>query len=199
MDGVTLAVGAGECAVLTGENGSGKSTLLRLAAGRETPWTGTVTFRDRTVSEDDPAMRAAIAAVLDSGVGYPDLGVREHLMLVALAHGLGGSAAAAVDEVLAEHRLDGRAEARPHQLSSGQAQLLSLAQAFIRPCELLILDEPEQRIDKDGRKRLAERLNAVKADGVAVLLATHDRTLADAVADTVFAVSDEGRTAIAGG
>lgn len=193
VDGVNLSVGAGDCVVLLGENGSGKSTLLRLAAGRETPKEGTVTFLGRTASEDDVTMRAEVAAVLDSGVGYPDLSVREHLMLVALAHGLGRSAEVTVDEVLREHRLDSRAEARPHQLSSGQSQLMALAQAFVRPCSMLILDEPEQRIDTDGRGRLAERLRGAKADGTAVLLATHDRTLAAAVADTAFTVSGEGR------
>jgi ABC-type multidrug transport system ATPase subunit len=114
-------------------------------------------------------------------------------MLVALAHGLGQSAAQAVDDVLAEHRLDGHAEAFPRQLSSGQTQLLALAQAFVRPCELHLLDEPEQRIDADGRRRLAERLPAAKADGTAVLLATHDRTLAAAVADAELTVSGAGR------
>ncbi|GAA2539036.1 MULTISPECIES: ABC transporter ATP-binding protein [Streptomyces] len=195
LDGVDLSVAAGECVTLLGENGSGKSTLLRLAAGRETPKEGTVTFRGRTASEDDVTLRSKVAAVLDSGVGYPDLSVREHLMLVALAHGLGTAAAEAVDDVLAEHRLDGRAEAFPHQLSSGQTQLMALAQAFVRPCELLILDEPEQRIDADGRQRLAERLRAAKAEGTAVLLATHDRNLAAAVADTAYTVTGEGRLA----
>lgn len=193
LNGVDLSVAAGECVALLGENGSGKSTLLRLAAGRETPKEGTVSFLGSTASEDDVTVRSKVAAVLDSGVGYPDLSVREHLMLVALAHGLGAAAAETVDEVLAEHRLDGRAEAFPHQLSSGQTQLMALAQAFVRPCELLILDEPEQRIDADGRRRLAERLRAAKAEGTAVLLATHDRNLAAAAADTAYAVSGEGR------
>ncbi|GAA2278026.1 multidrug ABC transporter ATP-binding protein [Streptomyces ruber] len=191
--GVDLSVGAGECVVLLGENGSGKSTLLRLAAGRERPEEGTVTFLGRTVSEDDVTLRAEVAVVLDGGVGYPDLSVREHLMLVALAHGLGQAAGETVDDILREHRLDGHADALPHQLSSGQTQLMALAQAFVRPCSMLILDEPEQRIDTDGRGRLAERLLAAKADGTAVLLATHDRTLAAAVADAAFTVSGEGR------
>ncbi|MFD7282763.1 ATP-binding cassette domain-containing protein [Streptomyces sp. NPDC059862] len=193
LDGVSLTVGAGECVALLGENGSGKSTLLRLAAGQEIPETGSVTFRGRTMSEDDGSVRAAVATVLAGGAGYPDLSVREHLMLVALAHGLGEEAAGAVDEVLAEHHLTGRAEALTHQLSSGQGQLMALAQAFVRPAELIVLDEPEQRLDADARERLAGRLRSAKEDGTAVLLATHHRALAEAVADAQYTLSGEGR------
>ncbi|MFI2379475.1 ATP-binding cassette domain-containing protein [Streptomyces sp. NPDC018964] len=192
LNGVNLTVGAGECVVLLGENGSGKSTLLRLAAGQELPESGSVTLRGTAVSEDDWTVRATVAAVLDSGVGYPDLSVREHLMLVALAHGLGDGSEEAVDEVLAEHHLAERADALPHQLSSGQSQLMALAQAFVRPAELLLLDEPEQRLDADARTRLAGRLRSAKERGTAVLLATHNRELADAVADAEYTVSGEG-------
>ncbi|MFI8372058.1 ATP-binding cassette domain-containing protein [Streptomyces sp. NPDC085466] len=192
LNGVSLRVRAGECAVLLGENGSGKSTLLRLAAGRELPRSGTVTLHGTAVSEDDRSVRAAVATVLDNLAGYPDLSVHEHLMLVALAHGLGDGAADAVDRALAEHHLTERADALPHQLSSGQSQSLALAQAFVRPAELLLLDEPEQRLDADARDRLAERLRAAKERGTAVLLATHRRELADAVADAAYTVTGAG-------
>ncbi|MGW5680111.1 ABC transporter ATP-binding protein [Streptomyces sp. NPDC003860] len=198
LNGVSLGVEAGECVVLLGENGSGKSTLLRLAAGREVPESGSVTLRGTAVDEDDWAVRATVAAVMDTGTGYPDLSVREHLMLVALAHGLADDADDAVDDMLAEHHLTARADALPHQLSSGQTQLLALAQAFIRPAELLLLDEPEQRLDSDARRRLAERLQSLKEQGTAVLLATHNRELAKAVADAEYTVSGGGLL-VAGG
>ncbi|WP_063784347.1 ABC transporter ATP-binding protein [Streptomyces sp. SBT349] len=192
LDAVALEVAPGECVALLGENGSGKSTLLRLAAGRECPSGGTVTFRGAAASEDDPGFRAAVATVLESGACYPDLSVREHLALVALAHGLGAAADAAVERALAEHRLTGRAEARPAELSSGQTQLLALAAAWVRPAGLLILDEPEQRLDVAARRALARRLAEAAAGGTAVLLATHDRGLADEAADRAFVLA-EGR------
>lgn len=192
LAGVSLEVGAGECVALLGENGSGKSTLLRIATGREIARAGSVTLRGRTVDEDDEEIRTAVAAVLDSGVNYPDLTVREHLTLVALAHGGRTAAADTVDAVLDAHLLTPRADALPHQLSSGQTQLLALAQAFVRPAELLVLDEPEQRLDTDARGRLAGRLLAAKRHGTGVLLATHSRELADAVADTTFTMTGDG-------
>lgn len=183
LGGVDLDVAPGRCVALLGENGSGKSTLLRIAAGREQPTAGTAQFKGEPVSEDAPAHRAQVATVVDQAAHYPDLTVHEHLMLVALAHGLGDDARPTVDEALAEHRLAGHADAFPDELSSGQRQLMALATVRVRPYELLILDEPEQRLDTHAREELAQRLLAAKARSRAVLLATHDHTLAAKTAD----------------
>lgn len=188
---VDLHVPAGVCIALLGPNGSGKSTLLRIAAGRDRPTTGTVRFDGRPLVEEDVHARARIAVVADTSGCYPDLTVREHLLLVAVAHGV-ADPGSWVDWALADRRLTEKADALPSSLSSGQLQALMLASALVRPRELLILDEPEQRLDPQARRDLAERIGAEKADGVAVLLATHHRELAHAVADRVVLL-DEGR------
>lgn len=73
----------------------------------------------------------------------------------------------------------------PGTLSQGQRRRLALALALVRPHRVLVLDEPEQRLDTDGRTWLAGRLTVEKADGVAILLVSHDQGLVDAVADRV--------------
>lgn len=186
-----LEVRRGSCTALFGHNGSGKSTLLRIAAGRDAPTGGQALFAGRPISEDDPEVRAAVAVVGDLAACYPDLTVREHLELVALAHAV-ADPDDWIDHVLAERRLTDHAGALPLSLSSGQMQSLQLAAALVRPRDLLILDEPEQRLDPDARRRLAGLLRAEKADGVAVLLATHHAELAEAVADRMVAL-EEGR------
>ncbi|MCK1812942.1 ABC transporter ATP-binding protein [Streptomyces sp. XM4011] len=176
---VSLDMAPGECVVLLGPNGCGKSTLLRLATGQLRPTTGEVLFAGRPVDENDPGTRARIATALDPTAYYPDLTVREHLMLIALAHGLGEAAERAVTEQLAEHRLTERADALPRALSSGQTQAMLLAAALVRPHDLLILDEPEQRLDARARASLGARLARRKRTaGTAILLATHDAALA---------------------
>jgi ABC-2 type transport system ATP-binding protein len=187
---VTMDLAPAECVALVGGNGAGKSTLLRLAAGRERPTSGRVVFDGGPVDEDTPVTRARIATVMDSGTHYPDLTVREHLMLVALAHGLGSAAGDRVDRVLADHRLTDHARTLPSALSSGQTQALLLASAFVRPHDLLVLDEPEQRLDARAREELAQRLAAHKNDGAAILIATHHDALAEAVADRVLTLED---------
>ncbi|WP_459248246.1 ABC transporter ATP-binding protein [Streptomyces youssoufiensis] len=182
---VTLEVARGECVALVGDNGSGKSTLLRLAVGRERPSEGTVEFAGTPIDEDEAGVRARVATVLDAGAHYPDLTVREHLLLVALAHGLRVAAAEeAVTAELAAYRLTDHADLLPAALSSGQTQALLLASAFVRPHDLLVLDEPEQRLDAHARRELARRLAAHRDAGTAVLLATHHEGLR-AVADRV--------------
>jgi ABC-type multidrug transport system ATPase subunit len=88
-------------------------------------------------------------------ISYPDLTVREHLMLVAVAHGGGAQAPGLVDRTLAECRLSDHGNALPGSLSSGQRQALQLAAVLVRPRRVLILDEPEQRLDSGARRWLA--------------------------------------------
>lgn len=182
---VSLTVLGGTCVALMGPNGSGKSTLLRLATGREEPTTGEVLLDGRVLRDDEPRTRSRLAVVADSPSFYPDLTVREHLQLVATAHGVGAERDRLVDAALADRRLSEHAEALPGALSSGQVQALLLAAALVRPRDVLVLDEPEQRLDPGARDRLAQRIAAEKQSGVAVLLATHHEELAAAAADHV--------------
>jgi len=90
-----------------------------------------------------------------------------------------------VHAVLAEVGLVPQSAQLPGTLSSGQRRRLALASAFVRPRRLLVLDEPEQRLDRAGLDWLADRLKSEKADGLGVLLASHDQTLVEAVVDNV--------------
>ncbi|MFI0977769.1 ATP-binding cassette domain-containing protein [Streptomyces sp. NPDC021093] len=191
LDGVTLAVHPGECVSLMGENGSGKSTLLRISAGRERPTGGRVLFDEQPIDEDAPTVRARVASVMDPGAFYPDLTVREHLELVALSHGMGTAAADAVERVLRAHRLEEQARQVPSALSSGQTQALLLALAFVRPYDLLLLDEPEQRLDSAARRNLAQLIAEQCRNGRAVLMATHHQALND-VADRMVELGTAG-------
>jgi len=187
---VDLVLAAGRCVAVMGANGSGKSTLLRIAAGRDAPTTGQVVYAGRALTQDDPVVRTEIAVVGDMVSAYPDLTVREHLQLVAVAHGAGRDRDELVDRALAECRLNDHARALPGSLSSGQLQALHLAAALVRPRRLMVLDEPEQRLDPAARRWLAGLLGAQKQAGAALLLATHHAELAAAVADHVVVLGD---------
>jgi ABC-2 type transport system ATP-binding protein len=185
-----LAVAAGHCAAVMGVNGSGKSTLLRIAAGRDTPTSGQARYAGRVLSQDDLVVRTEIAVVGGMASPYPDLTVREHLLLVAVAHGAGRDADELADQALAECRLSDHADMLPGSLSSGQNQALMLAAALVRPRGLIVLDEPEQHLDPAARRWLAGLLLAEKQAGTALLVATHHTELAAAVADHVVVLSD---------
>ncbi len=187
---VDLALAAGQCVAVMGANGSGKSTMLRIAAGRDAATTGQVSYAGRALAQDDLVARTEIAVVGDMVSAYPDLTVREHLQLVAVAHGAGRDSDTLVDRALRECRLDDHATALPGSLSSGQTQALHLAVVLVRPRRLMILDEPEQRLDPAARHWLAGLLRMEKDAGTAVLMATHHTELAAAVADHVLVLSD---------
>ncbi len=180
LDNVSLSVPAGRIVVVTGPNGAGKTTLLRCIVGADRPDAGKVLLEGQAFDETDARVRAAVAAALDDMDFFPDLSVREHLELLAFAH---GGKAGSVTEVMTELGLDPAGDQLPATLSSGQRRRLALASCFVRPRRLLVLDEPEQRLDVRGRTWLAERLLKEKTQGASVLMASHDPGLYEMVAD----------------
>ncbi|GLY51245.1 ABC transporter ATP-binding protein [Lentzea sp. NBRC 102530] len=176
--GLTFVAGPGEAVAVVGANGSGKSTLLRCLVGAEVLDTGSVLFEGAELDESSAAFRGAVASLLDDADYFPDVSVVEHLRLLAWLHG----SSVEVGGVLAELGLEGVADQLPPTLSSGQRHRLGLASCFVRPRSVLVLDEPEQRLDAAGRAWLRDRLLAEKAAGVAVVFASHDAGLVEAVA-----------------
>ncbi|WP_454044222.1 ABC transporter ATP-binding protein [Cellulosimicrobium sp. Marseille-Q8652] len=174
---VHLRLSPGEVLAVVGPNGSGKSTVLKTVLGRLDALGGTVEVLGRPVDERERAFRARVAGVGDDDAYFPGLSVREHLVLLARGHGV-AAAGDAVDEVMAMLGITSRADAAPTELSSGQRRRLLLATAFVRPRDVLVLDEPEQRLDPGTRRLVADLVAAEAARGVAVLLATHDAEVA---------------------
>jgi len=169
------------CAVV-GPNGAGKTTLLRCVVGADRADGGSIRLAGRQLVETDPWVRASVASVLDDVDFFPDLSVREHLDLLAFGHGT-PDAAGTVERIVAELGLDEAQDQLPATLSSGQRRRAALASCFVRPRRLLVLDEPEQRLDVAGRAWLTRTLLAERDAGTAVLLASHDPELIEAVAD----------------
>lgn len=187
LDRISFSLNAGEAAAVVGPNGSGKSTLLRCVIGTDEPDGGRVLFDGTELDETSPSVRAAVASALDDVAFFPDLSVVEHLRLYSWAHSA-SSPDELVRTVLGDLGLANAADQLPATLSSGQQRRLALASCFVRPRRLLVLDEPEQRLDVAGRRWLVDRLKAEKAAGTAVLLASHDEELVEAVADTLVEV-----------
>ena len=185
---VDVLVRPGNCVVLRGENGSGKTTLLRLAAGLTDPTTGEVTFDGRSVDERDPLIRRALAAYIGAPSGYRDLTLGDHLVLIAATWGLGSAGTdryAQARETLASLEIEHLEDRFPHELSSGQQQLFHLACVLTRPSQVILLDEPEQRLDPHKRRLLSDLLVARKKAGTALLVACHDPAMTEWISDSV--------------
>ena len=181
-----VELGAAECVVLRGPNGSGKTTLLRILAGTMAPSEGTVTLDDSPVDERHDTTRTAIAALIGAPATYRDLTLVDHLVLIDSTWGLVGDGAEQhSDEILELLEIDHLAERFPHELSSGQQQLFHLAMVLVRPSSILILDEPEQRLDTDKRELLTQILLERKADGTSLVIACHDPAMTELLADFI--------------
>lgn len=190
IDNFNLEVRSGEAIALTGRNGAGKSTLLRCLVGADRPSEGTITICGEKLAETSRTIRKNLATVIDDLDFFPDLSVVEHLDLLARAHGL-ADPESVVDDILHEVQLVPQSGQLPGTLSSGQRRRLALATAFVRPRKLLVLDEPEQRLDTEGIRWLAARLNSELQDGLALVFASHEPYLVEEVATRVVRLGPE--------
>jgi ABC-2 type transport system ATP-binding protein len=196
----SLTIAPGQCVALIGANGSGKSTAVRTLAGLLEPSAGEVRVEGIDPHREPEAehARARLALVPDNPLLYDDITVREHLELVSVAHGLGGTELAPrIDALLDRLGLAHRAEFRPPELSRGMRQKTQLACALVRPAALLLLDEPVVGLDPPSQALLHELLRERKAAGCAVLLTTHQLGFAEGLADRGVLLS-EGEVAYAG-
>ncbi|BBH64507.1 hypothetical protein ACTI_11920 [Actinoplanes sp. OR16] len=176
--GLVVPAGAGVC--VTGENGIGKSTLLRCVSSLQQPDSGEIRVFGGDPG-DTPEFWRAVVTTVEPPTWYPGLTAREHAELVCRAHGMDLPAIdSVVGEAFERFGLAGHADAIPPSLSSGQKQRLTLVLALIRPSSLLILDEPEQRLDPDGKAAVAAMLAEYLADGGSLLMASHDDAFAAA-------------------
>jgi ABC-type multidrug transport system ATPase subunit len=172
--GLTVPAARGVC--VTGENGIGKSTLLRCIASLQRPDQGEIRVFGRPPGSTPDFWRDVVTTV-EPPTWYPGLTVREHAELVCRAHGQDPEQSG-VDEALERFGLGRHTDAIPPSLSSGQKQRLTLALAVLRPSALLILDEPEQRLDPEGRAYVAGLLGDYVKGGGSLLMASHDEAFA---------------------
>ncbi len=177
---VSLKVAAGEFVAVVGRNGSGKTTLTRLVMALLKPAGGRIMLDGR-----DAAGRST--ADMARQIGYvfqnPDRQIFRDTVAAEAAYGpeqLGFSAdeaAAAVAEALTATGLSEMAEAYPRSLSKGQKQRLAVASTLALRPRMLILDEPTSGQDAREKLALMELLAGLNANGVAIVLVTHDMEL----------------------
>ncbi|GAB3818484.1 ABC transporter ATP-binding protein [Micromonospora zhanjiangensis] len=179
FDGFELDVPVGAVLCATGENGTGKSTLLRCVAGLQKPDGGAVRVFGRPPGRTAAFWRS-VASTVENPSWYHGLTVREHAELIRLANGV-DPGDGEIDRLFEVLGLTTVADSAPLNLSSGQRQRLLLAAVLVRPSRLLILDEPEQRLDPAVKPVVAGLLRSYVEGGGTLVMASHDPAFADAV------------------
>lgn len=174
----------GQALIVRGRNGSGKSTLLRVVAGALKPTSGTVRINGHAPDQKHREFRRQVAAMIGLPPIATDLTVRDHVALVASTWSAEVSdAEMAAEQILSALDIAALGARFPHELSSGQTQLFGLCLVMARPFELLVLDEPEQRLDPERLTRVCDLLSQLRDDGTTLLIATHSLALAERLAD----------------
>ncbi len=189
--GLSFAVEAGDCLCIVGENGSGKSTLMKTLLGLQPPLGGTVRFGDgltrrelgylpqqTDLQRDFPALVGEI--VLSGFQGR--CGLRPFYTRAEKAE-----AARLLQKVGAAH-LAGRCY---RELSGGQQQRVLLARALCAARQALLLDEPVTGLDPEAAAGLYALIRALNAEGITILMITHDLTPALALANRVLRLGAE--------
>jgi heme ABC exporter ATP-binding subunit CcmA len=183
---VSFSFIAGRCYVLLGENGAGKSTLLRILAGLLEPTLGTARiFTEDKGSEGKPekiaSQRARIGYMSHAPMLYDELSATENLRYFAGLYQTCSCLTPA--EALLAVGLDPTLSRPVGQFSQGMRQRTSLARVLLPQPELLLLDEPFSNMDAASAGKMVALLGQLRAANRTVVLTTHQRALAEPLAD----------------
>jgi ABC-2 type transport system ATP-binding protein len=193
VDGVDLAVQAGECFGLLGPNGAGKTTTIEICEGLLAPDSGEVTLLGRSWERDDRELRERLGIQLQETQLAEKLTVLETVRLFRSFYERGRE----VDDVIRIVQLVEKRGARVGKLSGGQKQRLAIACAIVGDPDLLFLDEPTTGLDPQSRRQLWDLISEFKAMGRTILLTTHYMDEAEILCDRV-AIMDHGRVIASG-
>lgn len=189
LRGVDLRIEPGECVVLLGPNGAGKTTLLRILATLSRPTTGEVWIDDLRADREAQAVRRRVGVVAHQPYLYDDLTAAENLHFFARMYDV-VDAESRIAETLDLVGLGRRRDERVRTYSRGMQQRLALARATLHGPSVLLLDEPDSGLDREGVAVLTCLLAGQRERGGSTLLTTHDLLFGLDIADRVLLMRD---------
>jgi putative ABC transport system ATP-binding protein len=182
---VSLDIAAGDHLAVRGPSGCGKSTLLHMLGCVDTPTSGTLLFEGRNVATLSDRARSllrlrSIGFVFQRFFLLPMLTAAENVELPLSEAGVGSAERRQRTRELLDYvGLASRADHRPSQLSGGEMQRVAIARALANRPRLLLADEPTGELDQTTGEHIASLLDRVNADGTALVIVTHDPSLAE--------------------
>ena len=186
VDGVSFDIRAGETYGLLGPNGAGKTTVISIVAGVLQAGAGAATLDGLQIGPSTLAAKALIGYVPQDVALYPDLTGRENLAFFASLYRINRrQARARVAEVLDVVGLGERAQELVKKYSGGMKRRLNIAVGLLHRPRLLILDEPTVGVDPQSRNSILDSIEALSAEGMAVLYTTHYMEEAERLCDRV--------------
>ncbi|WP_454752680.1 amino acid ABC transporter ATP-binding protein [Cupriavidus necator] len=190
LKGVSLNVEPGEVIAIIGKSGSGKSTLLRCVNGLETIDSGAITVAGAHLADSEVQLRALrlkVGMIFQQFNLFPHLSAGRNVMLAPMiVKGVPESEARLLAEVnLARVGLSAKFDAYPDQLSGGQQQRVAIARALAMQPAALLCDEITSALDPELVNEVLQVVRGLAADGMTLLMVTHEMRFAREVCDRV--------------
>ncbi len=195
LNGISTDICQGEVVAIIGPSGCGKSTFLRSMNLLEIPTDGHILFEgvditDKSVNIDK--MRQKIGMVFQQFNLFPNYTVKENIMLAPIQTGLMNKAEAEkrAVELLQRVGLLEKADAYPAMLSGGQKQRIAIARALAMNPDVMLFDEPTSALDPEMVGEVLEIMKELAADGMTMVVVTHEMGFAREVASRVMFIND---------
>ena len=195
LDGVSATVSKGEVVVIIGPSGSGKSTFLRSLNLLEHPTSGTIVFEGKELTDAKTNInlhRRKMGMVFQHFNLFPHMTILENLTLapIKLLKKSKADAEKQAFELLERVGLRDRANAYPSQLSGGQKQRVAIVRALCMNPEVMLFDETTSALDPEMVGEVLSVMKQLAADGMTMLVVTHEMGFAREVADRVIFMYD---------
>jgi len=183
---LSFTVSEGEIFGLLGPNGAGKTTTVGVLTTRVLPTSGRATVCGVDVIGQPTRARQLLGVVPQRNNLDRSLSIRQNLLFHAAYHGVGRAERTRLaDDILERMGLTDRAGEKIEMVSGGQAQRVMIARSLMHRPKVMFLDEPSTGLDPQARLFVHDRIRDLKADGVTVVLTTHDMDEAAKLSDRV--------------
>ncbi len=195
LKGISTTVRRGDVIAIIGPSGCGKSTFLRSINLLEKPSEGQILVNGIDITSkkvDVNQIRQRIGMVFQQFNLFPNMTVKRNIMLapVELGKMTSAEASAKADELLTRIGLADKAESYPNSLSGGQKQRIAIARALAMQPEVMLFDEPTSALDPEMVGEVLNLMKNVAAEGMTMMVVTHEMAFAREVANRVFFLSN---------
>ncbi len=195
IKGISTTISRGDVVAVIGPSGCGKSTFLRSMNCLEEPTGGRITFEGTDITDEDVdinLVREKIGMVFQQFNLFPNMTVRENIMLAPVKRKKMTKEEAAVkaDELLQRIGLADKADTYPAMLSGGQKQRIAIARALAMNPDVMLFDEPTSALDPEMVGEVLALIKELAAEGMTMVIVTHEMGFAKEVANRVLFLSD---------
>ena len=195
LDNVTIDIKKGEFVFIVGQSGAGKSTFIKLLMREELPTSGDILVNGKNVvkmkSSEVPYLRRGLGVIFQDYRLLPDKTVFENVAFaMQVIEAPRRLMQRSVNTVLDIVGLSGKYKNFPGELSGGEQQRVAIARAIVNDPALVIADEPTGNLDPETSWDIMDIFKRINASGTTIVMATHDKTIVDAMRLRVIAIED---------